>query len=126
MYAVLADVRGVLSPDGQQDGYETAAGFSDAALEHAITRAVTKSHAYLGERYALPVDVTNDPDGLLRDWTSVLAAYYATLTYSRAAARRAILQFRHREAGPRGIDALGLVAQILLSIVPAGLGLIVL
>jgi phage gp36-like protein len=83
MYAVLADVRGVLSPDGQQDGYETAAGFSDAALEDAITRAVAKIHAYLGERYALPVDVTNDPDGLLRDWTSVLAAYYATLTYSR-------------------------------------------
>lgn len=83
MYAELSDVRGVLSPDGQQDDYETAAGFSDSALQDAIGRAVAKIHAYLGERYALPVDVENDPDGLLRDWTSVLAAYYATLTYSR-------------------------------------------
>lgn len=84
MYATFEDVRGVLSPDGQQDDYETAAGFSDAALTDAITRAVGKIHTYLAERYDTPVDVvTYDQNGVLRDWTSVIAAYYATLTYSR-------------------------------------------
>ncbi len=83
MYATFEDVRGVLSPDGQQDDYETAAGFSDAALTDAINRAVGKVHTYLAERYATPVDVAEDVDGVLRDWTSVIAAYYATLTYSR-------------------------------------------
>lgn len=83
MYATFEDVRGVLSPDGQQDDYETAAGFSEAALNDAITRAVGKIHTYLAERYATPVDVAEDVDGVLRDWTSVIAAYYATLTYSR-------------------------------------------
>lgn len=83
MYATFEDVRGVLSPDGQQDDYETAAGFSDAALTDAIARAVGKIHTYLAERYATPVDVAEDEDGVLRDWTSVIAAYYATLTYSR-------------------------------------------
>lgn len=83
MYATPEDVRGVLSPDGQQDDYETAAGFSEEALNDALQRAVAKVHAYLGERYALPVDVANDADGILRDWTSVIAGYFATLTYSR-------------------------------------------
>lgn len=83
MYATPEDVRGVLSPDGQQDDNETAAGFSDTAIDDAIARAVAKIHAYLGERYFLPVDPGSDPDGLLRDWCSVIAAYFATLTYSR-------------------------------------------
>lgn len=84
MYATPEDVRGVLSPDGQQDSYETAASFSDDALNDAVRRAVAKIHVYLAERYALPVDVaTHDTDGVLRDWTCSLAAYYATLTYSR-------------------------------------------
>jgi phage gp36-like protein len=83
VYATPEDVRSVLSPDGQQGDYETAAGFSDGAVNDALSRAVAKIHAYLGERYALPVAVENDPDGLLRDWTSVIAAYFATLTYSR-------------------------------------------
>lgn len=84
MYATFEDVRGVLSPDGQQDDYETAAGFSDDALTDAINRATAKVHTYLAERYSIPVDApTYDTDGVLRDWTSVIAAYYATLTYSR-------------------------------------------
>lgn len=84
MYATHGDVRDVLSPDGEQDNYETAAGFSDASLDDAINRAQAKIHTYLSERYALPVDVvTYDTDGQLRDWCSVIAAYYATLTYSR-------------------------------------------
>lgn len=84
MYATPEDVRGVLSPDGQQDDYETAASFSDDALNDAIRRATAKIHVYLAERYALPVDVaTYDTDGVLRDWTAALAGYYATLTYSR-------------------------------------------
>lgn len=84
MYATPEDVRDVLSPDGQQDDYQTAAGFSDDALNNAIRRAVAKIHVYLAERYALPVDVaTHDTDGVLKDWTTALAAYYATLTFSR-------------------------------------------
>lgn len=84
MYATPEDVRRVLSPDGQQDDYETAAGFDDAALEDAIKRATAKVHLYVGKLYALPVDVaTYDTDGNMTEWVSVIAAYLATLTYSR-------------------------------------------
>jgi phage gp36-like protein len=84
VYATPEDVRRVLSPDGEQDDYETAAGFSDAALEDALKRAVAKVHTYIGKVYAIPVDVAQyDTDGVLNDWTSVIAAYWATLTYSR-------------------------------------------
>lgn len=85
MYATISDVKKVLSPDGEQDtDDQTAASFSDTAIEDAINRAVAKIHTYLARRYAVPVDaVTYDADGVLRDWTSVIAAYYATLTYSR-------------------------------------------
>lgn len=84
MYAEVADVRRVLSPDGQQDDYATAAGFSDTALQDALGRAVAKVNTYVGKQYAVPVDVAQyDADGVLNDWTSVIAAYYATLTYSR-------------------------------------------
>lgn len=83
-YSTPADVRQVLSPDGQQDNYETAAGFDDAALNDAINRADATLNAHLGSRYVVPVDVaTYDAAGLLRDWSSVTAAYFATLTYSR-------------------------------------------
>lgn len=84
MYATPEDVRGVLSPDGQQDDYETAASFSDAAIDDSLKRAQGKVNTYLAERYAVPVEAAvYDTDGVLRDWTSVIAAFYATLTYSR-------------------------------------------
>lgn len=84
MYATPEDVRRVLSPDGQQDDYETAAGFSDGALEDALKRATAKVHTYVGKQYAVPVDVDQyDTDGNMNDWVSVIAAYFATLTYSR-------------------------------------------
>ncbi len=83
MYATPEDVRGVLSPDGQQDDYQTAAGFSDEALNEAIKRAEAKVNLYVGKMYALPVAPSVDPDGNMTEWVSVIAAYLATLTYSR-------------------------------------------
>lgn len=84
MYATPEDVRAVLSPDGQQDDFETAAGFSDDALNDAIKRAEAKVNLYVGKMYALPVDVaTYDADGNMNEWVSVIAAYLATLTFSR-------------------------------------------
>jgi phage gp36-like protein len=84
VYATPEDVRRVLSPDGMQDDYGTAAGFSDEAINDALKRAVAKVHTYIGKQYAIPVDVaTYDTDGVLNDWVSVIAAFYATLTYSR-------------------------------------------
>ncbi|HYF73153.1 MAG TPA: phage protein Gp36 family protein [Nocardioides sp.] len=84
MYATPEDVRRVLSPDGQQDDYETAAGFDDAALEDALKRATAKVHTYLSKQYALPVNTAEyDTDGVMNDWVSVIAAYFATLTFSR-------------------------------------------
>jgi phage gp36-like protein len=83
-YSTPADVRQVLSPDGLQTDDETAAGFDDAALTDAITRADATLNARLGSHYVVPVDTaTYDAAGLLRDWSSVTAAYFATLTYSR-------------------------------------------
>lgn len=82
-YCTAADVRQVLSPGGDNLDDDTASGQSQEALADAITRAVATIHTYLGKRYALPVDPTADPDGILRDWCSVLAAWYATLTWSR-------------------------------------------
>lgn len=85
-YSEVADVRQVLSPDGQQDDDQTAASFSDDALTDAITRADATLNARLGSHYTVPVDVAlYDAPGLLRDWSSVVAAYFATLTYSRGA-----------------------------------------
>jgi phage gp36-like protein len=85
-YCTPADVRLVLSPDGLQTDDETAAGFSDSALDDAITRAGATLDARLGVAYTVPVDTAaNDPGGILRDWCSVVAAYYATLTFSRGA-----------------------------------------
>ncbi|AXH49406.1 hypothetical protein SEA_CROSBY_18 [Streptomyces phage Crosby] len=84
MYATPEDVRRVLSPDGQQDDYSTAASFSDDALNDALKRAEAKVNLYVGKLYAVPVDVaTYDTDGNLNEWVSVIAAYLATLTYSR-------------------------------------------
>jgi phage gp36-like protein len=83
-YCTPADVRQVLSPDGQQnDDYDTAASFSDAALTDAVARATGTVNSYLSTRFAVPVLPQYDTDNSLRDWTSTVAAYYATLTYSR-------------------------------------------
>lgn len=85
-YSTPADVRQVLSPDGQQDDDETAAGFSDEALTDAVARADATLNTKLASRYAVPVDTAQyDTGGILREWSSVIAAYYATLTYSRGA-----------------------------------------
>lgn len=84
MYATPDDVRAVLSPNGAQGGLESAAGFSDTILAGHIGRAEAKVHTYLAKRYALPVNVAvYDTDGVLLDWTSVIAAYFATLTYAQ-------------------------------------------
>ncbi len=83
-YSTPTDVRQVLSPDGDQTDDETAAGFSDAALTDAIVRADATLNTKLAARYVTPVDTTTyDTGGILREWSSVVAAYYATLTYSR-------------------------------------------
>jgi phage gp36-like protein len=82
-YSTPADVRQVLSPDGTQDDDETAAGFSDDALTDAIARADATLNTKLAARYTVPVAPESDTGGILREWSSVIAAYYATLTYSR-------------------------------------------
>lgn len=84
MYAMPDDVRKVLSPNGEPDDLQTAAGYSDAILSDMIKRAEAKVHTYLAKRYTIPVDaVTFDQDGILCDWTAVIAAYFATLAFSQ-------------------------------------------
>lgn len=82
VYCTTEDVRGALTPDADNLDDDTAAGLSEETLQDAIARAVAFIHTYIGKQYAVPVDVTKDPDGILRDWTSVLAAWNATLTFS--------------------------------------------
>lgn len=84
MYATPDDVRKVLSPTGAEGDMQTAAGYPDAVLADAIKRAEAKVHTYLAKRYTIPVDVAKyDTDGVLNDWTSVIAAFFATLTFSQ-------------------------------------------
>lgn len=83
-YCTVEDVRKTLTPDGDNpelDG-DTAAGLSVETMEDAIGRATAFIHTYIGSRYAVPVVASADPDGILRDWCSVIAAWYATLTFS--------------------------------------------
>jgi phage gp36-like protein len=84
VYATPEDVRGVLSPDGEQDGYETAASFSNEALLAQIKKAEGRVNTYLAKRYHVPVDTAiYDTDGVIREWTATIAGWLATLTFSR-------------------------------------------
>lgn len=82
VYCTTEDVRGALTPDADNLDDDTAAGLSEETLDDAIARAVAFIHTYIGKQYSTPVDTALDPDGILRDWTSVIAAWYATLTFS--------------------------------------------
>lgn len=82
-YCTPEDVRDVLSPGGDPADDTTAASLSDDDLTAAIGRATGVVHGYLSSRFKVPVPTALDPDGLLKTWVSVLAAYDATLIYSK-------------------------------------------
>lgn len=79
MYAQPIDVRAVLSRDANTGDFDTPAHYADDQLSDAIKRADARIDLHLRSRYTVPVAV---PDDLLRDYSSVLAAYYVTLTQS--------------------------------------------
>jgi phage gp36-like protein len=82
-YCTPGDVRQVLTPGGDGDDDETAASLTDDALMDAIGRATGIVNTYLSSRFKVPVPTELDPDGMLKTWSSVLAAYDATLVYSK-------------------------------------------
>ncbi len=79
MYSDPMAVRAVLSEDGNTDDYDTPAHYSDEQIIDAIKRADARVDMYLCARYTVPV-AGDQP--LLRDFSSVLAAYFLTLTQS--------------------------------------------
>lgn len=80
-YSVADDVRKVVSPDGE-DTMDSPAGYTDAALEDCIARADAQIDNYLRGVYTVPVAV---PDATLRDWSSVIAAWMATMVQANGA-----------------------------------------
>lgn len=82
-YCTVDDVRQVLTPGGDDADDTTAAILDDASLTDAIHRAQGIVNTYLSSRFKVPVPTEIDPDGMLKTWTSVLAAYDATLVYSK-------------------------------------------
>lgn len=82
-YCTPDDVRQVLSPGGDADDDTTAASLSDDDLTDAIDRSTGIVNTYLSTRFKTPIPVELDPDDMLKTWVSVLAAYDATLVYSK-------------------------------------------
>jgi phage gp36-like protein len=80
MYSTPADVRAVLArTDTPSQWEDTPAIYQDEQILDSITRADARIDLYLGSRYTVPVVA---PTAILRDYSSVLAAYYLTLTQS--------------------------------------------
>lgn len=87
-YSQPVDVRNALAPgvwaapdDGPPPRTGTAADLSDAQLADAIAEADGLIDAYLGGRYATPVDpVGGQAPAPVRWWSRDIAAYNATLT----------------------------------------------
>lgn len=79
MYSDPQAVRAVLARDASTDDWNTPATYPDDQIIDAISRADARVDLYLGARYTVPVAA---PSAILRDYSSVLAAYYITLTQS--------------------------------------------
>lgn len=79
MYSQPIDVRAVLSRDANTGDFDSPAHYADDQLTDAIKRADARIDLHLRSRYTVPVAT---PDDLLRDYSSVLAAYYLSLTQS--------------------------------------------
>lgn len=79
-YCTVDDVRQVMS-SGDGDPAGAASGVADTAVDDAINRAQGTIHTYLSARYSIPIDPAHDPDGTLRDWCSVIAAWYTVLSW---------------------------------------------
>lgn len=79
MYSTPVDVRAVLSHDGNTSDYDSPSHYADDQILDAIKRADSRIDLHLRSRYFVPVAT---PDDLLRDYSSVLAAYFLTLTES--------------------------------------------
>jgi phage gp36-like protein len=84
-YSTPAMVRRVAAPDAssgaQTTDTETAADLGDEVLADAIGEADAMIDAYLGARYALPIDLANNPTAPapICYWSRDLALYLATL-----------------------------------------------
>lgn len=79
MYSDPQAVRAVLARDASTDDWNTPATYPDDQIVDAIERADARIDMYLSSRYSTPVA---SPTPILRDFSSVLAAYYITLTQS--------------------------------------------
>lgn len=75
-YSTVPDVRAALSPDADPRDEDTPSSYSDEQLADCIARADTQIDLYLRATYATPVA---EPDELLKDWSSAIAAYLAVL-----------------------------------------------
>lgn len=90
-YTTPDTIRGVLDPDFDPNITEpdhvsqTAAALDDAQLLDAIGQATARVNSYIGARYQIPVsdaDLAAEPQ--IGTITTDVAAYRATLTYSRS------------------------------------------
>lgn len=70
-------VRGVLAPDGVEDG--TAASLGDSEVDEAIDRVSARIDTFLRRRYTVPL-ADPAPD-IIRDIATDIAAYDLTLSY---------------------------------------------
>ncbi len=78
-YSTVPDVRTALTPNGDPWDSDTASSYSDEQITDSIARADAQIDLYLRTLYTVPVAT---PDALLRDWSSSIAAYLATLVQS--------------------------------------------
>lgn len=89
MYCTVSDVRNALAPGGDASRPGgTAASLTDEQLVDAIREADTVIDLHLSSRYTIPLDevegeATTVAPQPVRFWSRNIAAYLATLTFSR-------------------------------------------
>lgn len=105
MYSTVPDVRSALTPDGDAYDYDTPAHYSNEQIIDAIQRADSQIDMYLRAAYTVPVA---EPDALLKDWSSSIAAYLTVLVQANGADINQDDPIRLRYS--RALDALKAVA----------------